>query len=1169
MQIKDSLGNILTEKQIEYFKDSKVRDSSGNLLVCYHGTDARFDTFDYEHMNPESKLGLGFYFTKGQALQFSYDYELACYINIMKPLYEYDDADKLAEVIQEEERLLAEGKTKNEVISAIVAKFNIDGIIGDDRGHPCIVAFNAGQIKAITNKTPTNRESINEAKLLDKPMNGPLFITEEGKFIRCPGDTHRSVLELDEYKEYKSLKDFMKKTNSIRVNDGSILSNEIYIQLPGNYLSDAQYKALESYLDYLIDNPRSEFVAVDVLDTTEFADYPIDSSYYDVDVDYIIKRIKQFTTSGHLREEYLDDERTTFATSSVYEAKNILRRNDKAYRIFYDKPHKLFLIGDTDSTIHMEMIEHAVEMGYYSELRRWQIPEYMEDSVNANKAVVAIYTPNRLIKETNGADLGEDGYNDLYVYKDFVITTRDADWKKCPLSKVLGDYKHFTFNWVKDKFDNYIKNVVELDESILLEKTRQELINKSKSGTNYKSKDRENQNRWDRRKYSSVANTVRDYNNINMDVFFKDDILEFVVKVKGETDNYDVTITFSNILKRIQQEVKSNNNKLEFKCVLRALLSAFNSDDVYVSCACLHSDTKIKLLDGTTPTVKEMCDRFNAGEKLWVYSTDAKGDFKPGEVEKVWMTKIAKEFIKVTLDSGEEILTTPEHPYMLRDGSYKLAEDLTVGQSLMPMYFNDTNGYETVKLNSKTRGWWAVYKLVAECLKSEEMKEAEKRADLEESSMPYKVAVHHADFNKKNNTPDNLKIMTANEHWQYHANLCGENRPVTEKMREVSRQNAIKINANPTENMKRARQEWLNKGIAHNYDSKWKPIQAEIMRKAVKKYHENMTEEEKNKFAERCSNQMKNLWNRGRIQTEKYWNARKHGFDYLIRDDEYNRKQKTTRIEKVLQKILEAGDIPSPETFESYRKQYYKYSTRWTAVFNTWEELSNYFNLNHKIIKIERVVLEDTPVYDIKVKEWNNFVVDAGVVLHNCPDFVYSGFNYYGVKQQYNSKPILGKAMQAPRIKNPNDDKGACCKHINLVLSNTDWMMKVASVINNYIKWCKNNMNRNYADIIFPAVYGMPYQKAIQLSIFDDVEDNGLLPTDQDTISSIIDKDLKNRDEKGHWKKDNDYRFKKKDTAINKSDKEDERQLKLDLDRPEKKLNLSDDESEESEIEND
>jgi hypothetical protein len=37
---KNSDGKNLSKGQAEYFKDSKVRDENGNLLVVYHGTQA-------------------------------------------------------------------------------------------------------------------------------------------------------------------------------------------------------------------------------------------------------------------------------------------------------------------------------------------------------------------------------------------------------------------------------------------------------------------------------------------------------------------------------------------------------------------------------------------------------------------------------------------------------------------------------------------------------------------------------------------------------------------------------------------------------------------------------------------------------------------------------------------------------------------------------------------------------------------------------------------------------------------------------------------------------------------------------------------------------------------------------------------------------------------------
>lgn len=729
--MKDSLGNILTAEQEAFFKNSKVVNTNGDLLVCYHGTDANFDTFDYAHINRDSKLGLGFYFTKGSALQFEYEHKLACYINLLNPISE--DDPKFGEILEEENRLMKEGKTNNEILSAVVAKFGHDGVIGSDTGHSCIVAFNPNQIKSITNEAPTSSDNINEdlsTSLYSNPVNGPSFITPEGKFLRCPGDAHRSILDSKEYKgKYKDLKDFCNNTGYIRVNDGSILGWEVYITLTAKEPTEQQYKAILAYLDYLFMQRDTDGVSVDCLSKPmEFQTYEWDYT----DADEIVEKIKGFYKTGKLREGYMiDDSRFDmyvtdsvyeaknfllnhnepwrvfideklpiyligrpyecthtdmvdlarsdgystriddydpkvvcaiyspldeynfveisdedvleddydfkydyddfvmysryqdfknfelfnalgrgrrkklvareglkeefletsrgerfFVAKSPYEAKNIILRGDKAYRIFYDKKHNLYLIGDHENLIHDDMITAAFENGYFPGLSKHNRYSYIDD--NADNICIAIYIPADKQHTTYGAEIGEDGYDEIYVYDDGIISTRESDWSRCPLSKAMGKYKqHFEKGDWDDEKGQWIVNQVEsLNESLLLEKTRQELINKSKSSDEYDSAARKGQNRWTRRKFSQIATSVRDYNRIDMDAFFKGDILEFGVKVHGETDDYVVTVLFENILHDLQQEVKSNGNKLEFKCVLRSLLKSFNSENCYVSCTC-------------------------------------------------------------------------------------------------------------------------------------------------------------------------------------------------------------------------------------------------------------------------------------------------------------------------------------------------------------------------------------------------------------------------------------------------------------------------------------------------------------------------------------------------------------------------------------------------------
>ena len=171
-----------------------------------------------------------------------------------------------------------------------------------------------------------------------------------------------------------------------------------------------------------------------------------------------------------------------------------------------------------------------------------------------------------------------------------------------------------------------------------------------------------------------------------------------------------------------------------------------------------------------------------------------------------------------------------------------------------------------------------------------------------------------------------------------------------------------------------------------------------------------------------------------------------------------------------------------------------------------------------------------------------------------CPDFKYR-FSYEATKNQYNSgTPELRPA----KITNPNDTKGAGCKHILLVLSNLDWLMKIASVINNYIRYSKDYLQRNYADYIFPVVYGVPYNKAVQMSIFDKEDKYGdaILPTDQKTIDDVIASAQVGRDEKGKFTKDNPFKFQSKQNNQNNDlidFENDENQMTIDFDSEENK----------------
>ena len=102
---------------------------------------------------------------------------------------------------------------------------------------------------------------------------------------------------------------------------------------------------------------------------------------------------------------------------------------------------------------------------------------------------------------------------------------------------------------------------------------------------------------------------------------------------------------------------------------------------------CFTGDTKIKLLDGTDKSFAELSE-LPADEIFYVYSVNAEGQIVVGEGRHSRITRRAAGLIEVTLDNGERIRCTHDHRFLLRDGQYKQAQDLTPDDSLMPGYFD-------------------------------------------------------------------------------------------------------------------------------------------------------------------------------------------------------------------------------------------------------------------------------------------------------------------------------------------------------------------------------------------------------------------------------------------------------------------------------------------------
>ena len=180
--LQDTKGNRLTSSQVDFFKDSKIRDVKGDLRIAYHFTDSEFTVFDKNKIgsgNGGYNFGKGFYFSTDEEMASDYgNTKGEYYLNIKNPYryystdkeyivdmleksgIEYDkefvekyDFDELEDVDLIDDFLSKVLKDKNpyEEFSNMVKSAGYDGIWAGDE----IVAFEPNQIKSVENSKPT------------------------------------------------------------------------------------------------------------------------------------------------------------------------------------------------------------------------------------------------------------------------------------------------------------------------------------------------------------------------------------------------------------------------------------------------------------------------------------------------------------------------------------------------------------------------------------------------------------------------------------------------------------------------------------------------------------------------------------------------------------------------------------------------------------------------------------------------------------------------------------------------------------------------------------------------------------------------------------------------------------------------------------------------------
>ncbi len=152
----DSEGNTLSKQQQEYFKDSKVRDENGNLLVVYHGTSEEFTVFDREKGRHNMDIQ-GSFFSPWELDASGYGNNVrAFYLNITNPASESLGYKALRRFQGQNNT----GVKAREYLESL-------GYDGVNNGNEEYIAFNSNQIKAVDNLNPTDSEDIRYSKDVD------------------------------------------------------------------------------------------------------------------------------------------------------------------------------------------------------------------------------------------------------------------------------------------------------------------------------------------------------------------------------------------------------------------------------------------------------------------------------------------------------------------------------------------------------------------------------------------------------------------------------------------------------------------------------------------------------------------------------------------------------------------------------------------------------------------------------------------------------------------------------------------------------------------------------------------------------------------------------------------------------------------------------------------
>jgi len=434
---------------------------------------------------------------------------------------------------------------------------------------------------------------------------------------------------------------------------------------------------------------------------------------------------------------------------------------------------------------------------------------------------------------------------------------------------------------------------------------------------------------------------------------------------------------------------------------------------------CFFGDTKIALLDGRDISFKQLVKEYKQGKRNYCYTIKKDGCMGVSLIENPRKTKTNVSVIKVSLDNNEEIICTPDHKFMLKDGSYKEAKDLIPEDSLMPLYRKYSemghgitiDGYEMVFDSIKNK--WIFTHLLSDIYN------IQNDIYLKDDGCDK----HHIDFNKLNNNPDNITRMEKESHMAYHREMAKygiHSEASKEKARQAHksigyREKIRKIMSTPEMKKmlsERAKKQWQNEEYKnymaqkfsefYNSNAKYREENKKNLNLAQKKYWADWQNREKQ--SKRVKQYFENHPEKKKVYSElakKQWDnldLRNWRSDMTKKQwtEEFRKKRRIsynkTYVRKCLEVLHEIYQRDHKIDKDAYclirknvnDKSLIKYDTICQRFFEGDEKKLQeaVVNYNHRIKSIIRLK-KKVDVYDIEVAGTHNFALASGVFVHN------------------------------------------------------------------------------------------------------------------------------------------------------------------------------------------